>query len=164
MGWRLNESRIPHMQEIKGRVELSAAYLPHKGLVFHRFSEKKNTQEVIGLIKQVRTAQPHTKLYVILDNHRMHTSKDLKEFVKQDGAIELVYTPKYASWLNAVEQVFATIQKWVLNNSSYQSVNEIVAMINRHLTSLCARLSELLKEKPFTFALKMVQMTNLKPT
>ncbi|OHE55201.1 MAG: hypothetical protein A3K61_01570 [Thaumarchaeota archaeon RBG_16_49_8] len=106
----------------------------------------------------------HTKLYVILDNHKMHLSKGLKGFVEEDKRIELVYTPKYASWLNAVEQIFASIQKWVLNNISFHSIGEIVAMIDRHLASLDSRLSELLKEKPFTFALKMVQMANLKPT
>ena len=61
--------------------------------------------------------------------------------------------------------MFASIQKWVLNNSSFQSVEEVTGMIERHLTSLGERLVDLLAEKPFTFALKMmVQVINPRPS
>lgn len=160
--WRLEETRIPDVQKIRGRTELTAAYLPHDGRVFYRFSEKKNAHEILELLKSVRAQYQNTKLYLILDNHRMHISKDFKKFVyEEDKNIELAYTPKHASWLNAVEQIFASIQKWVLDNSSYESVEEIVEMIERHLSSLGRRLIELLVVRPFRFGLKMMgQMIN----
>ena len=65
-----------------------------------------------GLLKQVRAAIPKpVKLYVALDNHHMHTGRLVKRFVADDGLVELVFTPKNASWWNAVEQVFADLQK-----------------------------------------------------
>ena len=160
--WRLSEVRIPDMQSIKGRTELTAAYLPHEGRVFRRFSEKKSSHEIVELLRNVRAQYPHTKLHVILDNHRMHISRDFKKFVyEEDKNIELAYTPKHASWLNAIEQIFASIQKWVLDNSSYQSLEEVITMIERHLSSLGRRLIELLVMKPFRFGLKMMgQMIN----
>jgi transposase len=110
--WRLEEVRIPDIQKIKGRTELTAAYLPHNGRVFYRFSEKKSAKEIVELLKNVRAQYLNIKLYLILDNHRMHTSKELKRFVfEEDKNIELAYTPKHASWLNAIEQIFASIQK-----------------------------------------------------
>jgi transposase len=163
----LREVRIPDMQSIKGRTELTAAaYLPHEGRVFRRFSEKKSSHEIVELLRNVRAQYPHTKLYVILDNHRMHISRDFKKFVyEEDKNIELAYTPKHASWLNAIEQIFASIQKWVLDNSSYQSLEEVITMIERHLSSLGRRLIELLVMKPFRFGLKMMgQMINPVPT
>ncbi len=162
-GWRLLEERIPDRQSIRGRIELSAAYLPHEGIVLRRFSEKKSAHELVELLKSVRAQYSNTKLYVILDNHKMHTSKEFRGFVNgQDGNIELVYTPKHASWLNAIEQIFASIQKWVLDNSSYQSLDQVIGMIEKHLTCLGSRLIELLAIRPFRFALKMMgQMINL---
>lgn len=164
--WRLSEVRIPDMQSIKGKTELTAAYLPHDGRVFYRFSEKKSALEIVELLKNIRAQYPNTKLYVILDNHKMHISKVFKKFVfEEDKNIELAYTPKHASWLNAIEQIFASIQKWVLDNSSYQSLQEVIAMIERHLSSLGRRLIELLIMRPFTFGLKMMgQMINPLPT
>jgi transposase len=150
----------------KGRTELTAAYIPHDGHVFYRFSEKKNALEIVELLKSVRAKYPFQKLYVILDNHKMHISKDLKRFVyEEDKNIELAYTPKHASWLNAIEQIFASIQKWVLDNSSYQSVEEVTRMIERHLSSLGGRLAQLLVMRPFKFGLKMMgRMVNPVPS
>lgn len=166
--WRVEESRIPDMQKIKGRTELTAAYLPHDGRVYHRFSERKSAHEIVELLRSVRAGNPRKKLYLILDNHRMHTSKYFKKFVyEEDKNIELAYTPKHASWLNAIEQIFASVQKWVLDNSSYQSVEEVIVMIKRHLSSLRRRLIELLILRPFRFGLKMMrmgQMINPLPT
>ena len=148
-----------------GRVELAAAYFPHTGRIFTRFSEKKGSKELVELLKRIRSEYPEGKLYVILDNHKMHKSKELKAHLAVDRGIELVYTPTTSSWINAVEQVFASIQKWVLNNSSFQSVEEVTGMIERHLTSLGERLVDLLAVKPFTFALKMmVQVINPRPS
>jgi len=159
------ERRVPDRQKTKGRVELAAAYFPHTGRIFTRFSEKKGSKELVELLKRIRSEYPEGKLYVILDNHKMHKSKELKAHLAVDRGIELVYTPTTSSWINAVEQVFASIQKWVLNNSSFQSVEEVTGMIERHLTSLGERLVDLLAEKPFTFALKMmVQVINPRPT
>jgi hypothetical protein len=97
--WRLSEVRILDMQSIKGRTELTAGYLPHEGRVFHRFSEKKKSaHEIVELLKSVRAQYPNTKLYLILDNHKMHISKVFKKFVyEEDKNIELAYTPKHAS-------------------------------------------------------------------
>jgi len=164
--WSLEqERRVPDRQKTRGRVELAAAYFPHTGRIFTRFSEKKSSRELIELLKEVRSQYPDGKLYVILDNHRMHKSKELKAHLAVDCAIELVYTPTTSSWLNAIEQVFASIQKWVLNNSSFQTVEEVTGMIERHLTSLSGRLVELLAERPFAFALKMmVQVINRRPS
>lgn len=152
--WSLEKPHIPERQKIQGRVELTAAYLPHLGHVYYRFSERKSSEEVVELMKAVRKDHSSARLFMILDNHRMHTSKELKGFVEEDGGIDLVYTPKQASWLNAVEQVFSSIQRWVLNNSLFTRAGEIVDAVTRHLTWLKGRLGELLRTNgKFTFGL-----------
>jgi transposase len=156
--WSLEAPKISDRQEIRGRVELAAAYAPHIAKIFYRFSAKKKAYHIAGLLRQARVSIPRpTKLYVILDNHHMHTSGIIKKFVKEDGFVELVFTPKNASWWNAIEQVFADIQKKVLNNSSFKDIVEMKDAVKNRLPELRARLRELLEINGgrFTFAFRM---------
>ena len=151
--WREDVPRIPDRQKMRGRTELTAAYLPHSGRVFYRFSDKKKAHHVTGLLRQVRASVPKPlKLYVILDNHRMHTGSLLKRFVEEDKFVELVFTPKNASWWNAIEQVFADLQKKVLNNSSFEDVAVMKSAVRRRLSGLNVRLKELLAAKGGRYA------------
>ncbi len=152
--WREDVPRIPDRQKTRGRAELTAAYLPHSGRVFYRFSDKKRACHVTGLLRQVRASVPKPlKLYVILDNHRMHTGSLLKSFVEEeDGFVELVFTPKNASWWNAIEQVFADVQKKVLNNSSFENVGVMKSAMRRRLSGLNVRLRELLAARGGRYA------------
>jgi len=83
--WSLERPCIPEAQNVMGRVELTAAYLPHLGDVYYRFSEKKSSGEVVELVKTVRKDHPSSRLFVILDNHRVHTSKELKREIRGGG-------------------------------------------------------------------------------
>jgi transposase len=152
--WRSDPpKRISDRQTIRGKTELLAAYAPHTGRVFYRLSVKKRAYHVTGLLKQVRAAIPKpVRLYVVLDNHHMHTGKLVKKFVADDGLIELVFTPKNASWWNAVEQVFADLQKKVLNNSSFSDLDEMKDALKRRIHDLGIRLKEILGVKGFAFA------------
>jgi transposase len=152
--WREEVPRISDKQEIRGRTELVTAYAPHTGKVFYRFSGKKRAYHVTGLLRRVRAAIPKPmKLYVILDNHHLHTGALVKGFAAEDGLVELVFTPKNASWWNAVEQVFADLQKRVLNNSSFVDVEEVKNALKRRLYHLGVRLREILTVKgSYTFA------------
>ncbi len=155
--WRRNEApKISDRQEIRGKAELTAAYAPHLAKIFYRFSEKKRAYHVTGLLRQVRAAMPRpSKLYVILDNHHMHTGALLKRFVESDGCVELVFTPKNASWWNAIEQIFADVQKRVLNNSSFGDVEEMKGAVKGRIPELSARLKSLLQSGKYVFGLRV---------
>jgi transposase len=152
--WGCDAPRISDRQKIRGRTELVAAYAPHTGRVFYRFSGKKRAYHVTGLLRQVRAAIPSPmKLYVILDNHHLHTGGVMKNFTAEDGFVEPVFTPKNASWWNAIEQIFADLQKKVLNNSSFVDVEEAKDALKKRLRDLRVRLREMLAVKGrYTFA------------
>ncbi|MCL5067647.1 MAG: IS630 family transposase [Thaumarchaeota archaeon] len=165
--WRIEAPKISDRQEIRGRAELAAAYAPHIAKIFYRFSVKKRAYHITALLRQVRASIPKpTKLYVILDNHHMHTSSVMKKFVKEDGITELVFTPKNASWWNVIEQIFADIQKKVLNNSSFKDVVEMKDAVKNRFPALRARLKELLESSGgrFAFAFHMWKEIMMKTT
>jgi hypothetical protein len=82
--WRFEEVRIPDIQKLRGKTNLTTAYLPHNERAFNGFSKKKSTKEIVEVLKNVRVQYPNTKLYLILDNHRMHMSKEFKRFKSEE--------------------------------------------------------------------------------
>jgi transposase len=164
--WRRDPPRISDRQKIRGRTELLAAYAPHTGKVFYRLSGKKRAYHVTGLLRQVRAAIPKpAKLYVILDNHHMHTGRLVKGFSAEDGFVELVFTPKNASWWNAVEQVFADLQKKVLNNSSFVDLEELKRALKGRLHDLGIRLGRMLATRRYAFAFDLwKEMASSRPS
>ena len=46
--------------------------------------------------------------------------------------MHLVYLPTKASWMNMIERVFGKLDKDVLQNSNYQTVNEMISRISNY--------------------------------
>jgi hypothetical protein len=89
--WSVEAPKISDRQKIRGKAELAAAYAPHIAKIFYRLSAKKRAYHIAGLLRQARASIPKPmKLYVIMGNHHMHTSRVMKKFVKEDGFTELV--------------------------------------------------------------------------
>jgi hypothetical protein len=57
-------------------------------------------------------------IYVILDNLDHHRSAMVRDFCAKN-AVELVFTPTYASWANPIEAHFGPLREFALNNSDH---------------------------------------------
>ena len=71
-------------------------------------------------------------MYVILDCWSAHVTKKLLKLLNGQ-AIELVYLPTNASWINDVERVFADIEKNVLANSNSPTTEHLQERISNYL-------------------------------
>jgi transposase len=110
---------------VKKRLQLFEAYCPHMDRIFYRFyTEAKSPQFrdfLIFLSKKLRGE----KLYVVLDNTKVHKAKLVQEYVKDGERIELVFLPKGAPELNEIENKYSLLQREVLNNSNFRSAKEL---------------------------------------
>ena len=61
----------------------------------------------------------------------METRKIFLE--KPDHRIQFVFTPKHCSWLNPIENWFAKLQRHVVTNGNYSSVNELENKIRNYI-------------------------------
>ena len=85
------------------------------------------------------------KVHVILDNYATHKHRSVAEWMQRHPRFVYHFTPTSASWLNAVEGLFATLTKRQLKRGVFRSVRELKDAIHRFLDDVNAN------PKPFTW-------------
>ena len=127
---------IPYGQKIKGICELFAARNVHTKEVHFKFYDWKNSFIVIEFFEELLRIYKDKILYIILDGWSAHKSGMLKAFLDLVPRIKLIFLPTRASWLNPIERDFGLIQRFVLNNSNFESVRETMVAIGDYITKL----------------------------
>jgi len=74
------------------------------------------------------------KIRIILDNHRIHTSKETMSYLAtKPGRFVFVFTPKHGSWLNLIEGFFSKMARVLLRGIRVDSKEELVARIYKYM-------------------------------
>ena len=68
----------------------------------------------------------YQKLLLILDNARIHKSKETLQYLDSDPAIEYFFLPAYSPELNPIEICFRNYSKELLENASFKSKEDII--------------------------------------
>ena len=96
--------------------------------------KRKTVADLLAVFARLRACYPlATRLYVVMDNLNTHKHARLKAFMA-DHNIEPVYTPTYASWLNAIESRFAPLKKFAIAGTDDPSHEYRRWRIARYLT------------------------------
>jgi len=132
-----NEVRtIPQRQKSRGSLICTAALELATNQITHFYSNKKNTDEMIKLLKILLNEYNDEEcIYFSWDSASWHASKKLYEKVEKVNSTEyrqknrtpivkLAPLPTSAQFLNVIESVFSGMAKAVLHNSDYQTVSE----------------------------------------
>ena len=93
-----------------------------------------NSDDFIDFLKLLdeRYAAGDT-IQIILDNHSVHTSKIVKQFLStMPGRFVFVFTPKHGSWLNMIEGFFGKMTRQMLNGIRVSSKQELVDRIYQY--------------------------------
>jgi transposase len=135
---------IPQRQKSKGSLICTAALELSKNQVTHFYSEKKNTGEMIKLIRRlVAIYKSDNRLYVSWDSASWHASKTLYKAIDEINSdafrirhktplVDLMPLPSGAQFLNVIESVFSGLARAILHNSDYESVAECKEAIDRY--------------------------------
>lgn len=98
-----------------------------------RFYDQKRASEFLDFLKWVRRRfRSAGTLHVILDNYGTHLSASVQLWAAAHR-IKFYFTPSKASWLNPIESQFTELKKFTLENSDYQSHEEMEAVIVSYL-------------------------------
>lgn len=125
---------IPYGQRIKGICDLFAARNIHSGKIHYEFYDWKNSFIVIDFLKKLLDIYPTKNLCIIWDGWSAHSSEMTKAFIDLNSRIKILPLPTRASWLNPVERDFGKIQRFVLNNSAFETVKEAMEVISDYIT------------------------------
>ncbi|MFN6955080.1 MAG: transposase, partial [Acetobacteraceae bacterium] len=71
--------------------------------------------------------------HLILDNYAAHKTEAVKRWLARHPRFHVHFTPTSASWINAVEGLFATLTKRRLKRGVFRSVIELNQAIRAYL-------------------------------
>jgi len=135
---------IPQRQRSKGSLICTAALELSSNQITHFYSKKKNTREMIKLLRRLLIRYKSEKrIFLSWDSASWHVSKSLyctvdkmnsDNFRGRHGTplVELLPLPSGAQFLNVIESVFSGMSRAILHNSNYGSIQECKAAIDRY--------------------------------
>ncbi len=141
-----NNPGIPRHQTPKGTVSLAGALSATTNQVTWTFVTSKDSLSMMNLLELLYN-QHHdkSKLYVTWDAVSWHDSIALTDWLDQFNAttsressgpvIELVPLPTSAQFLNVIEGVLSGMTSAVINNSDYQSSDDMKYAVSKHFTA-----------------------------
>ena len=121
-----------------GTISLLAGIDLLTGTVHYKMFDKHRSAEFIEFLKSLDSAYPKTiKIILILDNVRVHTSKETLEYLKTvPQRFHFVFTPKHASWLNIIESLFSKMTRSMLRGIRVSSKEELIERISQYIEGM----------------------------
>lgn len=115
--------RIEHEYERAGALNLFAAFDTRTGQVYGYLAERKRQIEFIAFLEQLNVQIPESVrvVHVILDNLRMHTGKQVQEWLRKHPRFVWHHPPVHCSWMNQVEQWFSILKRQRLRIVDFDS-------------------------------------------
>lgn len=116
-------TRLEHEYKRVGALNLFAAFDTRTGQVWGYLGERKRQVEMIAFLNQLEADLPESirKVYVVLDNVRMHTGKQVQQWLSAHPRFVWVHPPVHCSWMNQVEQWFGILKRQRLRIVDFES-------------------------------------------
>jgi transposase len=125
---------MTHDYKRNGTTTLFAALDVLDGKVIGRCMQRHRHQEFIRFLNAIEAETPAGKIiHVVLDNYGSHKHPKVRAWLERHPRFTFHYTPKSASWLNAVEGFFAKLTKRRLKRGVFRSLVDLQAAIKRFL-------------------------------
>lgn len=117
-----------------GTISLLAAIDLLTGEAIPLVRNTHNSDDFIDFLKLLDERYPAGDIIqIILDNHSVHTSKKVKQFLStMPGRFVFVFTPKHGSWLNMIEGFFGKMTRQMLRGIRVSSKQELVDRIYKY--------------------------------
>jgi len=121
-----------------GTISLLAGIDLLTGTVYYKIFEKHRSAEFIEFLKGLDSVYPkNIKIILILDNVRVHTSKETLEYLKTvPQRFHFVFTPKHASWMNIIESLFSKMTRSMLRGIRVSSKEELIERISQYIEAM----------------------------
>ena len=123
--------RLEHEYKRCGALNLLAAFDTRSGEVYGYLAERKRQVELIAFLNQLDAQIPANVrvVHVVLDNVRMHTGKQVMEWLSKHPRFVWHHPPVHCSWMNQVEQWFSILKRQRLRIQDFASKAELAERI-----------------------------------
>jgi transposase len=106
------------------------------GRIVHCVWFRKTSGLFIDLLKVIDgtyTVCQYTKIFVVVDNYKIHKAKAVEQWLKQHPRIELVFLPTYCPKANPIERAFGDVHDKCTRNHKRKRLRDLVADVIKHL-------------------------------
>ena len=111
-----------------------AFYDVHQDCLVGQVRKRKTVKDLLAVFGRLRACYPlSVRLFVVMDNLNTHKHARLRAFMATHN-VEAVYTPTYASWLNAIESHFTGLKRFGIAGTDDPSHEFRRRRIARYLT------------------------------
>ena len=102
---------------INEKYYLAGALHGKTGEVIYAGGNSKKTGLFISLLEELKRRYPHAKsITLIVDNYRIHKSKEAEKCLKNNPLFSLIFQPIYSPWVNRVELLWLALHETVTRN------------------------------------------------
>jgi hypothetical protein len=133
---------VPQWQKSRGSLIVTAALELSSNQVTHFYSDHKNTDEMIRMMKVlIAEYADRRKIYLSWDAASWHVAKRLNQNIQEHNAavangravvVETAPLPAGAQFLNVIESVFSGMSRAIIQNSDYPSLDDAKKSIDRY--------------------------------
>jgi transposase len=100
---------------------------------FYQLVTHKRSADFLAFLNGLAAAYPLGRLYVLVDNASIHTSKAVQQWLAAQGRIVLLYLPTYSGHrLNPVEKVWWALKDKIAANRAFRNLAELDAAIRSY--------------------------------
>lgn len=125
---------MTHDYKRHGTTTLFAALNVLEGKVIGRCMQRHRHQEFIRFLNAIEAEVPAGRIvHAILDNYAVHKHPKVRAWLDRHPRFVFHFTPKSASWVNAVEGFFAKLTKRRLKRGVFRSIVDLQTAINRFI-------------------------------
>lgn len=89
--------------------------------------------DLLKVIDRTYSACHYTKIFVVVDNYKIHKAKAVGQWLKQHPRLELVYLPTYCPRANPIERAFGDVHDKCTRNHKRKRLRDVVADVKKHL-------------------------------
>ena len=125
---------MTHDHKRNGTTTLFAALNTLDGTVVGRCMPRHTHKEFVTFLKAVERAVPAGKaIHAIVDNYATHKHPKVQEWLADHPRWVFHFTPKSASWINAVEGFFSAVTRRRIRRGVFKSVLDLQDAIARYI-------------------------------
>jgi transposase len=107
------------------------------GAWHYRLTDRKRSVEFIAALTDLLTTYPKGRIYLLVDNGSIHTSKAVQQWLNTHDRLQLVYLPSYAGHkYNPTEKVWWHLKDAISANRGFKLLAELDAALHRHFAGL----------------------------
>jgi putative transposase len=115
---------------------LAGALDPATGALHHCVGPRKTNalfRDLLGLLEGHYPAERYARVYVVVDNYKIHKAKAVEEWLAAHPRVTLLFLPTYCPQANPIERAFGDVHDLCTRNHTRRRLRDLVADVEEHL-------------------------------